>query len=149
MNYGRLSSSELLDVVEVVYDSYDNYKKRMMKATGEDNYGWTQELNKDQLEQHEEQVGRMRRIIEKLRKKAEEQGAEEAEAKARELERQRYRDMEREREEREERARNAEPHFRSPYDTKRDYTKDRPNAYLGFRGDTQYRESKMHDLNRS
>ena len=123
MNYGRLSSSGLTDVVEVVYDAYDNYKERMMKATGEDNYGWTQELNKDQREQHDEQVGRMRRIIEKLRKKAEEQGAEEAADKARELERQRYRDMEREREEREARRRERERSSSSSSSRKSEFDK--------------------------
>jgi hypothetical protein len=107
MNYGRLSSSGLLDVVDVVYDFYGNYKDGMAAATGVE-YGWTQELNKDQQEQHDEQVGRMRRIIEKLYKKAEEQGNQEAADKARELERQRYRDMEREREEREARQRERE-----------------------------------------
>jgi hypothetical protein len=50
----------------------------------------------------------MRRIIQKLYKKAEEQGNKEAADKARELERQRYRDMEREREEREARQRERE-----------------------------------------
>ena len=132
MDSGRLSSSELMDVVEVVYDSYDRYTDAMMKATGADSYGWTQELNNDQLEQHQELSGRMRKITTKLYKKAEEQGNKEAARKARELEQQRRRDAEREREEREERARRAEPHFRSPYDRpKKDYTKDRPNSWMG------------------
>ena len=132
MNSGRLSSSDLTDVAEVVYDSYDRYTDAMMKATGADNFGWTQELNKDQLEQHQELIGRMRKITDELYKKAKEQGNKEAAAKALEIERQRRRDAEKEREEREERARRAEPHFRSPYDRpKKDYTKDRPNAYMG------------------
>jgi hypothetical protein len=39
MNYGRLSSSGLTDVIEVLYDEYDRYKERMMKETGEDTTG--------------------------------------------------------------------------------------------------------------
>jgi hypothetical protein len=105
MNYGRLSSSGLQNTVGEVYDAYDKYTDGMMKASGADNFGWTNELNKDQQEQHSEINKRMGRITTKLYKKAEEQGNKEAADKARELERQRYRDMEREREEREERAR--------------------------------------------
>ena len=74
LNSGRLSASDLMDVAEVVYDSYDRYTGAMMKATGADNFGWTQELNKDQLEQHQELIGRMRKITDELYKKAKEQG---------------------------------------------------------------------------
>ena len=98
MNSSRLSSSGLIDVAEVVYDSYDRYTDAMMKATGADNYGWTQELNKDQLEQHQELTGRMRNITSELYEKAKEQGNKEAADKARELERKRRRDAEEERE---------------------------------------------------
>ena len=77
LNSGRLSASDLMDVAEVVYDSYDRYTGAMMKATGADNFGWTQELNKDQLEQHQELIGRMRNITDELYKKAKEQGNKE------------------------------------------------------------------------
>ena len=143
MNYGRLSSSGLLDVVDVVYDAYGKYKKGMMAATGEDTYGWTQELNKDQQEQHDEQVGRMRRIIEKLYKKAEEQGNQEAADKARELERQRYRDMEREREEREARQRERERSSSSSSSKKSEFDK-----WYSDEGDNYNYMTRMESLSK-
>jgi hypothetical protein len=143
MNYGDLSSSGLDALVDVVYDAYDKYKAGMMKATGEDNYGWTQELNKDQQEQHSEINKRMRRIIDKLYKEAEEQGNQEAADKARELERQRYRDMEREREEREARQRERERSSSSSSSRKSEFDK-----WYSDEGDNYNYMTRMESLSK-
>ena len=108
MNSGRLSSSALNDVAEVV--------------------------NKDQREQHDELVGRMRKITAELYEKAKEQGNKEAADKARELERRRRRDAEREREEREARRRERERSSSSSSSKKSDFERfmqdDEPYNYM-------------------
>ena len=92
-----LSSQGLENAVDRLYKAYERYDQGMGAATGEE-YGWTQELNKDQKEQHDAITSRFRDLTYEVRKQAEEKGAREAADKARELERQRRRDAEEERE---------------------------------------------------
>ena len=139
------TEQELRDLTDKLYAADDAYVAALKKSTG-DGSGWSQSLSKKQKASLDYSRDSMRKMLKNIAAEAEQKGLDAAAARAREAERAKERQRAREEEERLERLRNAEPHFRSPYDTKRDYTKDRPNAYLGFRGDTQYRESKMHNL---
>lgn len=143
------TEQELRDYVDELYAADDAYVAALKKSTG-DGAGWSQSLSKKQKASLDYTRNSMRKMLKNIAAEAEQKGLDAAAARAREAERAKERQRAREEEERLERLRNAEPHFRSPYDKDRgrDYTKDRPNAYLGFRGDTQYRESKMHNLKR-
>lgn len=144
------TEQELRDLVDQLYAADDAYVAALKKSTG-DGAGWSQSLSKKQKASLDYSRNSMKKMLRNIADEAEQKGLDKAAARAREAERAKEHQREREEEERLERARNAEPHFRSPYDTKRDYTKDRPNRAMGFRGDAysekeRYGESKMHNL---
>lgn len=139
------TEQELRDFVDRLYAADDAYVAALKKSTG-DGAGWSQSLSKKQKASLDYSRDGMKKMLRNIADEAEQKGLDKAAARAREAERAKERQREREEEERLERARN-----RRSADTKRDYTKDRPNRAMGFRGDAysekeRYGESKMHNL---
>lgn len=139
------TEQELRDFVDRLYAADDAYVAALKKSTG-DGAGWSQSLSKKQKASLDYSRDGMKKMLRNIADEAEQKGLDKAAARAREAERAKERQREREEEERLERARN-----RRSADTKRDYTKDRPNRAMGFRGDAysekeRYGESKMQNL---
>ena len=142
--YNRAETEEeLRGFIRQLWDADKAYEAAMQKSTG-DQAAWSQSLNKDQRHELDGVIALQQRTLDRIRNRAEEAGMKAAAEMAEKAKREKAARADRERRAAYKRHQDAERDRKD----RRDYTKDRPNVAMGFRGDAysekeRYGESKI------